>query len=691
MNILLEIGVEEIPARFLKKSLSQIEELTKKEMSEQRITYKEIKTFGTPRRMVLLINGVAARQEDLSQTAVGPAKHIAYDNHGELTKAGIGFAKSQGIDPKDLKIVKNDKGEYVSAEKYAAGSETSSLLPDMLKKIIMSITFAKSMRWGDRTMRFARPLRWILALKDNQVIPFTIENINSGMMTFGHRFFGEKTFSVSSIEDYFSKLKENNVIVDIEERKNKILELIKEKCTVKGETVLINPELLDEVTNLIEHPYPVVCTFNPEFLDVPQEVLIITMETHQRYFPVLDVNGKLLPKFVVIRNGIDSSQFVKKGNEIVVSARLADARFFFYEDLKKPIESYVEKLKTSVFQKDLGTIYEKVERIISIADYTAGVLNIDKDTKERIKRTVFLSKADLTTNMIGEKEYTKLQGFMGMVYAEKAGEHPNVAKGIFEHYLPRFTGDILPVTIEGAVTAISDKIDTIVGCFGVGLIPSGSQDPYALRRAAQGVVNIILNSKLDISLTDIIDRVIAIYAEKDIFTRDAAEVKTEVTEFFKNRILNILTEKNYRKDVCEAVIASGYDNILDTETRVNLLENLIKDSAFEEVVLLTKRLKNISKGYEETEMDADLFLTEEEKNLYLYYSEFSSKTNETLQKRDYKEFFNSVLDGRNFINNFFDKVMVMDKDEKIKNNRLSLIKKLYDRFNSVAVISMINE
>ena len=503
MNILLEIGMEEIPARFLKPALNDLEKNMKTYLKENRIVFEGIKTYGTPRRLILSISNLAEKQEDLNILNQGPAKHIAFGANGDLTKAGMGFAKSQGIEATDLDIIETPKGEYIAAKKFVKGKETKTLLPEALKGLVEGLTFPKSMKWSDKKIKFARPIQWILALSDNNLVEFEVEGYKSGKTSRGHRFFGEKEFTVTDIEDYFTKVKANNVIVDIEERKNMIVEMINKNCSSAGEKVVIEDELLDEVTNLVEYPYPIVGTFNSEFLEVPQDVLIISMQVHQRYFPILDSEGKLLPKFVVVRNGIDGSENVRIGNEKVLSARLSDARFFYQEDLKKPLSENVEKLKYVVFQKDLGTIHQKLERSKKIAEKLVDILGFEGN-KSDILRTIELSKADLVSNMIGEKEFTKLQGFIGAEYALKSGENEKVAKGIEEHYYPRYQGDRLPQNIEGVITGICDRIDTLVGCFGIGLIPSGSKDPFALRRSALGIVNIIFNSKLDLSIGELV-------------------------------------------------------------------------------------------------------------------------------------------------------------------------------------------
>ena len=690
MNILLEIGMEEIPARFLKPALNDLEKNMKTYLKENRIVFEEMKTYGTPRRLILSISNLAEKQEDLNILNQGPAKHIAFGSNGDLTKAGMGFAKSQGIEATDLEIIETPKGEYIAAKKFVVGKETKALLPEALKGLVEGLTFPKSMKWSDKKIKFARPIQWMLALEDNNLIEFEVAGYKSGKTSRGHRFFGEKEFNVIDIDDYFTKIRANNVIIDIEERKNMIVEMINKNCSSAGEKVVIENELLDEVTNLVEYPYPIVGTFNSEFLEVPQEVLIISMQVHQRYFPILDSDGNLLPKFVVVRNGIDGSENVRIGNEKVLSARLSDARFFYQEDLKKPLSENVEKLKHVVFQKDLGTIYKKLERSKKIAEKLIDILGFEGN-KTDILRTIELSKADLVSNMIGEKEFTKLQGFMGAEYALKSGENEKVAKGIEEHYYPRYQGDKLPQKIEGVITGICDRIDTLVGCFGIGLIPSGSKDPFALRRAALGIVNIIFNSKLDLSIDELINISIDALELDGVLKKDKNKVKSDVMEFMNQRIINVFLDKGYRKDFIMAVLDVKNENLLEVEKKLLTLNEVSSNENFNELVSLLKRVGNISKDYKGTvNISEELLREDAEKSLYSFYMEFMSVSEEILGKNDYLTYLKTILSGKEIIDGFFDTVMVMDKDENIKNNRLSLLTSLNIIFNRVANLNLID-
>ena len=601
----------------------------------------------------------------------------------------MGFAKSQGIEATELEIIETPKGEYIAAKKFIEGKETKILLPELLKGLIEGLTFPKSMRWSNKKIKFARPLQWILALADNDLIEFEVAGYKSGLISRGHRFYGEKEFTVTTISDYFIKIRENNVIIDIEERKNMIVQMINKNCSSAGEKVVIEDELLDEVTNLVEYPYPIVGTFNSEFLEVPQEVLIISMQVHQRYFPILDSEGQLLPKFVVVRNGIEGSENVRIGNEKVLSARLSDARFFYQEDLKKPLFENVEKLKHVVFQKDLGTIYQKLERSKKIAKKLIDILGFEQN-REDILRTIELSKADLVSNMIGEKEFTKLQGFMGAEYALKSGENEKVSKGIEEHYYPRYQGDKSPKNIEGIITGICDRIDTLVGCFGIGMIPSGSKDPFALRRSALGIVNIIFNSKLDLSIDQLINISIDTLELDGVLKKEKKKVKFDVMEFINQRIINVFIDKGFRRDFILAILDVENENILEVEKKLLTLVEVSSNENFNELVSLLKRVGNISKDYVgRVNINEELLKEDSEKALYNFYINFIKNSEEILAKNDYLTYLKTILSGKEIIDSFFDSVMVMDKDEDIRNNRLSLLTSLNVIFNRVASLNLI--
>nr|MBP6125483.1 glycine--tRNA ligase subunit beta [Leptotrichiaceae bacterium] len=539
MNFLFEIGLEELPSRYVDEAESNLKKLMEDELKSERISFSDIESFSTPRRIAIIIKDIADKQEDLYKKSLGPSIEVGYKD-GRLTKAGEGFIKSQGATEDDIKIIENEKGKYILIDKFISGKESKEILPTILFNIVNKIEFEKSMKWSDKSFRFARPIKWFVTLLDKEIIPFEFEGIKGGNITRGMRYFSSQNIELSNPLEYEIKLKDNFVIPKKEERKSKILESIKENCETNGDIAIINKNLLEEVTNLVEYPYALKGEFSKDYLLLPEDIITITMETHQRYFPVKDENGNLSNKFILIRNSPEYSEIVKKGNEKVIEPRLADAKFFFDEDLKNNFEENVIKLKEVTFQKDMGTIYDKITRSLKISEYLISELGLENE-KENILRTVKLSKADLVTNVIGEKEFTKLQGFMGSIYAEKQSENKNVALGIFEHYLPRYQGDKLPSTVEGAISGISDKIDTVVGCFSVGLKPTSSKDPYALRRAVQGIVQVILNSKLQIDYKKLINKTYEIFSEdKKILSENVAN---DVIELFKQRISNVLSEK----------------------------------------------------------------------------------------------------------------------------------------------------
>lgn len=686
MRLLFEIGMEENPARFLEAALADLKKNFIQKCKAERIFHGEVNIYGTPRRLILCVEDVAEQQEDLNELNIGPAKSIAFLN-GEITRAGIGFAKSQGIEPVDLEIIQTDKGEYIAARKALKGQATKLLLPELLKSLVLELSFPKSMKWSDLKIRFARPIEWFLAMADSEVVEFEIEGMKSSNRSKGHRFFG-KEFETASVEDYFIKIRENNVIIDIEERKKMIREEILSKIA-EDEQVVIEEGLLSEVTNLVEYPYPIVGSFNSDFLEVPQEVLIISMEVHQRYFPILDKHGKLLPKFVVIRNGIEDSDNVRIGNEKVLSARLADARFFYKEDLRNPLEHNVEKLKHVVFQKDLGSIYQKIMRMQEICEFLLSKLRLE-EKRETVLRTAYLAKADLVSNMIGEKEFTKLQGFMGADYALKFGEKEEVSKGIREHYYPRFQGDELPQGTEGILVGIADRLDTLVGCFGVGVIPSGSKDPFALRRAALGIVNIILHSELEISLRDLVNVSLDSLAKDGVLKRERAEVEKEVMDFFKQRLSNIFSEKMDR-DIVAAVLEVQAEDTMDAFTRMQALKAFLSQEEAKDLLELVKRVGNISKEAKGTEVNASLFQQEEEKELFAFTEKAKDEVESLMAGKDYAGYLAAVLASKERVTEYFNAVKVMDENEELQKNRISQLALLHSLYRKLADLSMLEE
>ena len=667
MDFLFEIGLEELPSRYVDKAEADLKKITEDELKAERISFSETESFSTPRRVAVIIKNIAEKQEDLDKKSIGPSIEIAYKD-GELTKAGEGFVKSQGAEKEDIKIVENEKGKYISVEKFVKGKETKEILPEILSNIIRKIEFEKSMKWGDKSFRFARPIKWFVTLFGNEVLNFEFEGIKGSNKTRGMRYFASQDVVISSPSEYEKTLKENFVIPKKDKRREEILKGIKESCEKDGDTAIINDYLMEEVVNLIEYPYVIKGEYNKDYLQLPEDITTITMETHQRYFPVKDKNGKLTNKFILVRNAPEYSETVKKGNEKVIEPRLADAKFFFEEDLKNKFSDNVEKLKEVTFQKDMGTIYDKIRRSKKIAEYLIEKTGKQSD-KENVLRTVELAKADLVSNVISEKEFTKLQGFMGSIYAEKQGENKNVALGIFEHYLPRYQGDILPTTIEGALAGISDKMDTVIGCFSVGLKPTSSKDPYALRRAVQGIVYVTLSSVLEYDYKELIKKSYEIFSDdKKVTEKNVIE---DVTEFFKQRIINVLSER-YNKDLINYEIDLE-SNIVQLDERLKVLSKLSKTENFDKLINLLKRVKNILKDEKENNIavNENLFNTEQEKNLLLFINKL-----EKIESSEFETYTSILIDNEEVINDFFDKVIINDENTEIKNNRISLLKKL---------------
>ncbi|MGA2316019.1 MAG: glycine--tRNA ligase subunit beta [Thermodesulfobacteriota bacterium] len=682
-ELLLEIGTEEIPAGFIPQALMDLESLAKKELEASRIDFNGIKTLGTPRRLVLVIESVSEKQRDEETKKIGPSKQSAFDAKGNPTKAAIGFAKSQSVPVESLTMIQTEKGEYVCAVKKESGRVTSEILSTLLPKWILSIPFQKSMRWADVPIRFARPIHWILALFGGEVVSFEVGNIRSGNMTYGHRFMNPGPISVKDFQSYLQKTREASVIVDPVERKKRVEdEMIREGAKVSGR-VLKDEELLDEVNFLVEYPVALCGTFDNKFLSLPREILIHSMKEHQRYFPVVDDHGILLPYFVCISNiHPKSREVVVKGNEKVLRARLSDAAFFFEDDLKISLEKRVEQLKKVVFQAKLGTSYEKVMRFKQLALWMTE--RIDPKLREAVERTSHLCKADLVTGMVGE--FPKLQGIVGKEYARLSGEKPEVAEAIYEHYLPGFAGDRLPSGPIGDIVSIADKMDTIVGCFGVGLVPTGTADPFGLRRQALGIIRIILEKKYSISLTGLIEE-----SEKQLkgkMERPVEKVKEEVLDFFRVRYQNFLLDKEYPFDVTDAVLSISFDELLDVQGRIDALKRAKEWKDFESIVIAFKRAMNILKGSPpQREINPSLFAESAEKNLYQSFLKAKERIDLHLNKRDYPSILLEMTQMKKPIDEFFEGVMVMVEEEAIRNNRLALLDGIGKLFLGIADFS----
>ncbi|WP_027365429.1 glycine--tRNA ligase subunit beta [Desulfotruncus alcoholivorax] len=685
-DFLLEIGVEELPARFIAPSLEQMRELAGKALRDSRIAYKEIKTYGTPRRIAILITGVAESQEPLIQEVKGPAVKVAFNAAGEPTRAARGFAKSQGVQVEDLVRKSVGPVEYVFAIKKEEGGETYAVLTAIALNLIEGLHFPKPMRWGDLEIRFARPIRWLLCLYGKDVVKFEFAGLQSDRYTMGHRFLSHGKVALADAGSYSRVLEEVFVIAGINERKEKIRSQIEQVATEKGGRPETNEDLLDEVTNLVEYPTALCGSFDERYLEMPEEVLVTPMREHQRYFPVRGSDNRLLPLFVAVSNGGTSNvDIVRAGNEKVLRARLSDAAFFWQEDLKAPLEDKVDGLKKVIFQESLGTIYEKVQRITSLADYICGRLGATPQERSDLIRAARLAKADLLTNMV--YEFPELQGIMGREYARRFNEPEGVALAIYEHYLPRFAGDDLPETLPGKVLSIADKMDTLAGCFGIGIQPTGSQDPYALRRQALGVCNIILDAGLTLSLTEMIEHAYKSYLDRVKMKLGVDRVTTELGEFFRQRLRVLFIERGLPYDTVDAVLAPGYDDFYDTWLRGRALHQFRSEPAFDALLTAFTRAFNLSKNTESDRVDPVLFETEVEKDLYAAFNKVSKAAGDSLKARDYSMAFSLIAGLQKPVDRFFEDVMVMVEDRRVRDNRLALLKNIADFIGKVADLS----
>ncbi|MBN2688692.1 MAG: glycine--tRNA ligase subunit beta [Deltaproteobacteria bacterium] len=684
-ELLLEIGTEEIPAAFLPKAIEDMKKNISRELSDIRIGHGAVTALATPRRLCLCVQDVAERQEDQVVEKLGPAKRVAYDENGNPTKAALGFAKGQGLDISELETISTDKGEYLCARKHITGEDTAELLSELLPKFIVSLPFKKSMRWMNLDLRFARPIHWILAIFGGSVIPFKLENVSSGSKSYGHRFMNPEAFEVSGFDDYLTQTRNHHVIVDPGERRAIISEEAGKAAEAVSGAVLENADLLEEVTFLVEYPSIVRGTFEEEYLDLPKEVLTTSMMSHQKYFPVIDSSsGRLLPYFITVNNTVARDPaVVAAGNEKVIRARLADARFFFEEDQKIPLENKLEELKDVVFHSQLGTSYDKVTQFRELADYITRRIN--PELKDRVSRAATLCKADLEMQMI--YEFPELQGIMGREYALIQGEDPVVATAIYEHYLPTAAGGDLPTTDEGAIVSIADKIDTIVGFFGINVIPTGTADPYALRRQALGIINIILEKQYPLRLDELIEESIAILGKK--LKRSPDEIRSDVLAFFKGRFENQLMSQGHPYDVVDAVLSVDITDLVRALKKIEAMEAFKSHPDFEPLAIAFKRVGNILKDFAGGAVDPALFETVEEKNLHGAFLEIRDKAASHLDNGNDREALIEMARLREPVDIFFDSVLVMAEDEKVKFNRLSLLDEISKLFHRVADFSKI--
>ncbi|MCK0471557.1 glycine--tRNA ligase subunit beta [Halalkalibacter sp. APA_J-10(15)] len=681
-SFLLEIGLEELPARFVTPSINQLEEKVAAWLDEKRLQYSDLQAYATPRRLAILISNLDETQPNIEEEAKGPAKKIAYDEEGNWSKAAQGFARGQGVSTDDL-FFKELKGvEYIYAHKFIAGKQTMELLPE-LKEIITSLHFPKNMRWGSHSLKYARPIQWLVALFGNEVVKFSITDIETNNITYGHRFLGRQV-KIARPEDYKSLLLEQFVYVDANERKAIIRQQLETIENEKKWVIPVDDDLLDEVHHLVEYPTALFGSFDKEFLSLPKEVLITSMREHQRYFPVEDKAGQLLPYFVTVRNGNrDHLENVAKGNEKVLRARLSDAAFFYAEDQKLAIDDALAQLEQIVYHEELGSIADKVRRVQKGTTIISRLVAVDDKTKQVAERISSIAKFDLVTQMVGE--FTELQGRMGEVYAEFAGEEKAVAHGIFEHYKPRYAGDNSPDTLASAIVSMADKLDTIVTCFAIGLVPTGSQDPYALRRQAAGVVQMLRDYELNVTLEQLLVQILDIAEEKKVLKRDREEVKRELQHFFQLRVRAALQEGGMAYDVIDAVLAQVIGHIPTVVKKAQVISERRQKTDFKNMVDALSRVTNISKKATKSgSVLTDLFEKEEEQHLYEACVTLEQAINEALSVGEVNQAIDALSSITPTINTYFDNIMVMSEVHDIRENRLNQMVALASVIQSVA-------
>ena len=676
-TLLLEIGTEEIPAHVMPLILTQLKDLAEKNFKDARISVGEISTLGTPRRISLLAKNVAESQADVEEEKRGPSAKIAFDADGKLTKAAIGFARGQKINPEELVT----RDGYVYAVVKESGKKTAEILKTLLPEIICKLNFPNNMRWGNLDFKFIRPLRWIVALLGDEVIEFEVANVKSGKISRGHRVLSQGEFVIASAENYVDACEKNFVIVDQNQRRAMITAQIEAVAKERGGKAEISDELLEEVLYLVEYPTALAGDFEIKYLNLPPDAVITPMRDHQRYFPVKTAEGKLMPIFITVRNGgKDYLDIVQHGNERVLKARLEDAQFFFNEDRKKNLDQHREKLKTVVFQESLGSMYEKTERLVKLSEKISDLLGekISDAERQNAIRAAEISKADLVTGMV--TEFTELQGVMGREYAKLDGENEEVATAIDEHYMPRFAGDSQPKTTAGRILSLADKIDNIVATFSRGLVPTGSQDPFALRRQALGIVNMLTESNWHISMTEIVETSMDLLKVTDEVGRE--KIQKDFAEFIKLRLRNVLSD-TIRYDVIDAVI-DDVDDVFSVTLKAQAVEQFLNTPDAVKNIQSFVRVSNLAKKSDSTEVAENLIRLEAEQVLYKAFSAIKIVAGELIEKKDFIGAIDALKKLSAPIDTFFDSVMVMDEDLKVRKNRLALLKSVDELFEKIA-------
>lgn len=679
-ELLVELGTEEIPAGFLARALAELETMLPAALADARLAHGAVQVWGTPRRIALSVAGLADRQPDVSERVVGPPVGAAFDKEGKPTRAALGFAEKNGIAPEALERaeVPGKKGEYVVGTRREPGRPAAQVLPELLAKLLAVVPWPKSMRWGVPDVQFVRPVHWLVALFGGEVLPLSFAGIKAGRTSRGHRFLAPSPIQLDgTASGYVAALRDAFVIVEPARRRTVITAELARVEAESGARVRPDEALLGEVTFLVEYPVAVCGTFPEAFLEVPEEVVVSAMRAHQRYFSMEDAGGKLTNRFVTIAGTITRDEsVVRAGNERVLAARLSDAQFFFREDQKRSLDDLAAKLDGVVFQKKLGTIGQKVGRVRALAGDVARFVEVDHAL---VDRAAALCKADLVSSMVGE--FPDLQGVMGRHYARLAAEPAEVCAAIEEHYLPRGAGGALPRGAHGAVVGVADRMDTLLGCWSVGLQPTGSADPYGLRRAALGVLSILGDRGWAIPLSWLVERAAALQS-----TQAGAEVRAAVLEFLRTRLRGALAEApEMAGDCVDAALAAGFEDVPDARARALALSRLRARTDFEPLAAAFKRVANILKGEAaHGAPDPAAFVEAEEKALWTSYSDIQERAETRLREKDYGGALTILAELKAPVDRFFDKVLVMDKDERVKKNRLALLGSINATFTRIA-------
>ena len=688
-DLLFEIGTEEIPAGYLDPALTQLETLFAQKTAELKIGHGEIQVMGTPRRLALIVRDLVARQEDAREELLGPSKKAAFDAEGKMTKAAVGFARSKGADVSALQVVATAKGDYLMLVREVQGRMTMQLLPELLQSLIQGLSFPKSMRWGSNQLTFARPIQWLVALFGEEVVPVVHEGIVSSNKSRGHRFLAGEQFVVNGAAGYREQLAEKFVMVDPSARRAAVVAEIKQavagSAELAGGTAAIDEDLVDTVNNLVEKPFGVCGVFDRKFLQLPSEVLITSMRVNQKYFPVVNDQEELLPGFVAVNNvQVNDLNITRKGHQRVLRARLEDALFFFNSDSEIRLENRIDSLQGIIFQARLGTMLEKNERLVKLVRILAE--QVDPSLVEESCRAALLCKTDLLSDMVGE--FPSLQGIMGHAYALHDGEKPSVATAIREHYMPKRAGARLPGTDIGALLGLADRFDTLAGCFGIGQVPTGTGDPFGLRRISLAILHIIEGKGYTLSLAEIVHKALALYGSR---VDGSSETVAATVNFIKGRFANDCISRGLAADAVDAAVSVRFDDVNDCLQRIEAIIKISQQPAFKVLAASYKRIRNIIKDNRQTSVAADLFDQQAEKNLYGLFVQVSAEMEQLINNKEYVKALEVMLKMKEPVDLFFDEVMVMAEDMAVRQNRLNLLTALGDLILQIGDISKLQD